>query len=169
MSNYHASASSLVLDSPSKVAGLIFLNYPSRWCTCFLFLSDLVFSSAEGVPSDELSPFFVSAPEFLEALLLTSSSWLSSFGIFLFTILHSRTSFISCCSCCAFFSFSLSTLKIFNSTIRFLIVSNTFVGELLLLFCLVSAGGPYRRFSPILISAWSWAAIINKTKIALCL
>jgi hypothetical protein len=60
MSNSHASASSPVLDSPSKVAGLIFLNSPSRWSTCFLFLSDLVFPSAEGVPSDELSPFFVS-------------------------------------------------------------------------------------------------------------
>jgi hypothetical protein len=74
MSNNHASASSPVLDSPSKVAGLIFLNSPSRWSTCFLFLSDLVLSSAEGVPSDELSPFSVSGPEFLEALLLTSSS-----------------------------------------------------------------------------------------------
>jgi hypothetical protein len=85
----------------------------------------MVLSSAEGVPSDEMSPFSGFAPEFLEALLLTSSSWLSSFGLFLVTILRSRTSFISCCSYCAFFNFSLSALKTCSSTIRFLIVSNT--------------------------------------------
>jgi hypothetical protein len=72
MSNNYASNSSPVLDSLSKVVGLIFLNSPSRWSTYFLFLSILVFSSAEGVPSDELSHFFVYGPEFLEALLLTS-------------------------------------------------------------------------------------------------
>jgi len=121
MFNNHASASSPVLDSPSKVAGLIFLNSPSRWSTCFLFLFGIVLSSAEGVPSDELSHFFVLGPEFLEALLLTSSSWLSSFELFLVTILRNRTSFISCYSCCAFFIFSLSALKTCSSTIRFLI------------------------------------------------
>jgi hypothetical protein len=66
MSNNHALASSPVLDSPSKVVGLIFLNSPSRWSTCFLFLSVLIFSLAEGVPLDELSPFFVFGLEFLE-------------------------------------------------------------------------------------------------------
>jgi hypothetical protein len=153
MSNNHASASSLVLDSPSKVASLIFLNSASRWSVCFLFLSGMVFSSAEGVPSDELSHFSIFAPEFLEALLLTSSSWLSSFGIFLVTILCNRTSFISCCSCCAFFNFSLSALKTCSSTIRFLIISYTFVGELPSLFCLGSLGGPCYKFPSILIFA----------------
>jgi hypothetical protein len=153
MSNNQASASSSVLDSPYKVAGLIFLNSPSRWSTCFLFLSGLVLSSVEGVPLDELSPFSVSIPEFLEALLLTSSSWLSSFGIFLVTILRNRTSFISCCSYCAFFNFSLSALKICSSTIRFLIVSNTSMGELPSLFCLGSPGGHCCGFPSILISA----------------
>jgi hypothetical protein len=153
MSNNHALASSPVLDSPSKVYGLIFLNSPSRWSVCFLFLFGMVLSSAEGVPSDELSPSSVFTSEFLEALLLTSSSWLSSFGIFLVTILCSKTSFISCCFCCAFFNFSLSTLKTYSSTIRFLIVSNTSVGELPSLFCLISLGGPCCGFSSILIYA----------------
>ena len=138
MSNNHASASSPVLDSPSKVVGLIFLNSPSRWSICFLFLSILVLSLAKGVPSNELSHFSVSGPELLEALFLTSSSWLSSFGIFLVTILHSRTSFISCCSCCTFFNFSLSSLKTYSSTIRFLIVSSTSIGEIPSLFFLGS-------------------------------
>jgi hypothetical protein len=74
MSNNHASTSSPVLDSPSKVAGLIFLNSPSRWSTCSLFMSVFVLSSVEGVPSDELSPLSASGPKFLEALLLASSS-----------------------------------------------------------------------------------------------
>jgi hypothetical protein len=67
MPNNHASSSSPVLDSPSKVVGLIFLNSPSRWSTYFLFLSGILLSAAEGVPSDELSPFSISRPEFLEA------------------------------------------------------------------------------------------------------
>jgi len=161
MSNNHALDSSPILDSPSKVAGLIFLNSPSRWSVCFLFLSSMDLSSAEGVPSEEMSPFSSFTPKFLEALFLTSSSWLSSFGLFLVTILRSRTSFISCCSYCAFFNFSLSALKTCSSTIRFLIVSNTSVGELTSLFCLGSPGGPYCGFSSILISAPSWAAIIQ--------
>jgi hypothetical protein len=140
ISNNHASASSPVLDSPSKVAGLIFLNSPSRWSVSFLFLSGMVLSSTEGVPSDEMSHFSGFAPEFLEALLITSSSWLSSFGLFLVTILRIRTSFISCCSYCAFFNFSFSALKTCSSTIRFLIVSNTSVGELPSLFSLGSPG-----------------------------
>jgi hypothetical protein len=152
MSNNYASNSSPVLDSLSKVVGLIFLNSPSRWSTCFLFLSILVLSSAEGVPSNELSPFFVSGPEFLEALSLTSSSWLSSFGIFLFTMLCSRTSFISCYSCCALFNSSLSALKTYSSKIRFLIASNTSMGELPSLFFLGSQGGPCCGFPSILIS-----------------
>ena len=161
MSNNYALASSPILDSPSKLVGLIFLNSPSRWSNCFLFLSGIVLSLGKGVPSDEISPFSISRPEFLEALFLTSSSWLSSFGIFLVTILCSRTSFISCCSCYAFFNFSLSDLKIYSSTIGFLIVSNTSVGELPSLFCLGSLGGPCCRFSSTLISAPSWASIIQ--------
>ena len=170
MSNNHASTSSHVLVSPSKVVGLIFLNSPSRWYVSFLFLSGMVLSSAEGVPSDELSPFFVFTLEFLEALLLTSSSWLSSFGLLLVTILHNRASFISCCSCYAFFNFSLSALKTYSSTIRFLIVSNTSVGELPSLFCLGSPWGPCCRFSSILIYAPSWAAIIQHKieKLSVC-
>jgi hypothetical protein len=39
-----------------------FLNSPSRWSTCFIFLSGIVLSSAEGVPSDDLSHFSVSGP-----------------------------------------------------------------------------------------------------------
>jgi hypothetical protein len=137
----------------SKVAGLIFLNSPSSRSTCFLFLSGLVLSSAKCVPSDKLSPFFVFGLEFLEALLLTSSSWLSAFALFLVTILCNKTSFISYYSYCAFVNFSLSSLKICSSTIRFLIVSNTSVGELPSLFCLGSPGGPCYGFPSILVFA----------------
>jgi hypothetical protein len=101
MSNNHASASSPVLDSPSKVAGLIFLNSPSRWSICFLFLSGIVLSSAEGVPSDELS-------------LQNSegvTSMVSSFGIFLVT------------NCQDFIFLVVSVL---SSIFHFLEVSNPF-------------------------------------------
>jgi hypothetical protein len=91
----------------------------------------------------------------LEALLLASSSWLSYLGIFLVTILCNRTSFISCCPHCSFFSFSLPALKIYSSMIRFLIVSNIYVCELPSLFCLGSPGGLYFGFPSILISTSS--------------
>lgn len=164
MSNNHASASSLVMDSPSKVVGLIFLNSPSRWSTCFLFRSVLVLSSTEGVPSDELSHFSVSSLEFLEALLLTYSSLLSSFGLFLVTILCSRTSFISCYSCWVFFNSSLSALKTYSSTMRFLIVSRTSVSELPSLFCLWFSGGLCSGFPSIWISPSSLTATMINTK-----
>jgi len=161
MFNYHASASSPILDSPSKVDGLIFLNSPSRWSTYFLILYVFVLSLAEGVPLDELSHFSASGPKFLEALLLTSSPWLSSFGVFFLTILCNGTLVISYFSCCAFLSFSLSALKTCNSITRFLIISKTSVGEILSLFCVWYSGGLCPRFSSTLIFASSSAAMIN--------
>ena len=158
MSNNHASYSSPILDSPSKVAGLIFLNSPSRWSTCFLFMFVFVLSSAKGIPLDELCPFSISCPKFLKSLLLTYLSLLSSFGIFLVTILHKRTSFISCW---AFFCFSLLALKTYSSTMRLLIVSKTSVGDLVSLFCLWFSGSLCSGFPSIMISMSSCAAMIN--------
>jgi hypothetical protein len=56
----------------------------------------VVLFSVDGVPSEELFSFSTSGPEFLEALLLTSSSSLLSFGLLFVTMLRSSTSFISC-------------------------------------------------------------------------
>jgi hypothetical protein len=62
----------------------------------------VVLFSVVGVPSEELFSFSASGPEFLEDLLLTSSSLSLSFGIFFVTMLRNNTSFISCWSSCAF-------------------------------------------------------------------
>ena len=66
---------------------------------------DFLFS-AIGVPLEQLFSFSALGLEFLEVLLLTSSSLSLSFGIFFVTMNHSSTSFVSCWSSCAFFSFS---------------------------------------------------------------
>jgi hypothetical protein len=114
--------------------------------------------------------FSASGPTFLEALLLTSSSWLSPFRAFSVTILRSKTSFISCCSCCSFFIFSMSALKTYSSTMRFLIVSKASVGEIMSLFCPSSSGCLCSGFPSSLIYASSWAAMINtKHKRVFCL
>jgi hypothetical protein len=97
----------------------------------------------------------------LEALFLTSSSSLLSFGLFFVTMLLNSTSFISCCYFCAFFSFSLSYLKTCSSTMRFLIASRTLIGELPSLFFLYSSGVLCSWFSSSPISTSFCASMIH--------
>jgi hypothetical protein len=150
-----------ILDSLSKVEGLIFLNSPSRLSTCFLFLPVVFLSFDDGVPLKGLSPFSSSRPKFLEDILLTSSSWLLYFGILFFTMLRSSTSFIYFYCCCSFFSISLSALKTCSSIVRFLMASRTWVAKLPSLFCPGSLVGPCSGLSSSLTSSSFYVSIIT--------
>ena len=120
MSNNHASASSPILDSPSKLVGLIFLNSPSRWLT-LLFPPVLTWCLEFWVSLEELL--------FLYALSSLSGPFLvlvrGSLPLFFSCRLCSKISLISCCFSYSFFNYLLSALYLCISIIRCLIVSST--------------------------------------------